>query len=73
LIQRLAFDPQRQALAPENAKVDEELREFHFGKKPYILRIVFTIEQDCVRVLRVRRAQRRPLTRKEIRNVHREE
>lgn len=43
-IGRLAFNPHCQPLAPENARVVEvELPEAHFGRRPYVLRIVFTI------------------------------
>ena len=58
--------PQRCALARENRRSRRELREFHFGKRPYAFRVLFTIDGDAVRVLRILRAQRRPLSRKEI-------
>jgi hypothetical protein len=57
--------PERCPLARENQKVNRELREFHFGKRPYVFRVVFTIDGDVVRILRILRAQRRALTRKE--------
>ena len=61
--------PQRCPLARENRKCDVELREFHFGKRPYVFRSIFTIDEDTVRILRIRRAQRRYLTRTELRQA----
>ena len=37
-----------------------------FGKRPNVYRVIFLVDGDSVRVLRIRRAQRRPLTRKQI-------
>ena len=52
--------------AVENRKVSVEIREFHFGRLPNVFRIIFHIDGDIVRVLRIRRGQRRSLTRREI-------
>jgi hypothetical protein len=41
------------------------LRELHFGKRPNVFRVVFTIDGNTVRILRIRRAQRRWLTRRQ--------
>lgn len=65
-LQSLTRFPERCPLAKENSKVDIELREFPFGRKPYVYRTVFTIDGTLVRVLRVRRAQRKFLTQSEI-------
>ncbi len=65
-LQTLDTNPQRCALAKENAKVDVELREFHFGRRPNVFRVIFTIDGDTVRILRIFRAQRRWLTRSQI-------
>ena len=65
-LQTLDTNPQRCPLARENAKVEFELREFHVGKRPNVFRAIFTIDGDNVRVLRIRRAQRRWLTRRQI-------
>jgi plasmid stabilization system protein ParE len=65
-LQRLDTNPQRCPRAREHLKVDVELREILFGKTPNAYRAIFTIDGDTVRVLRIRRAQRRPLTRKQI-------
>jgi plasmid stabilization system protein ParE len=65
----LAHNPQRCPLARENGKVELELREFHFGKRPNVFRVIFTMDGPSVRVLRIRRAQRRLLTRRQIENA----
>jgi plasmid stabilization system protein ParE len=53
-------------LALENRRTSRELRESHFGKLPNVFRIIFYLEADAVHVIRVRRAQRRLLSRREI-------
>jgi hypothetical protein len=53
--------------------VDVELREYLFGKKPYVFRVIFTIDGEVVRILRIRRAQRRYLTRSQIEEAFRAE
>ena len=58
--------PRRCPLAAENRRAKRELRQLLYGKRPYVFRAVFTIEGDTVWILRIRRAQRRPLTRKEL-------
>lgn len=65
-LQTLCQNPARCPLAEEDRKFDLELRELHFGKYPNVFRILFTIGKDAVYVLRIRRAQRRPLTKKEL-------
>jgi plasmid stabilization system protein ParE len=65
-LQRLDTNPQRCRRAREQRKVDIDLREILFGKTPNVFRVIFMIDGDTVRVLRIRRAQRRPLTRKQI-------
>jgi len=65
-LQRLDTNPQRCPCAREHRKVHVELREILFGRRPNVYRVVFLIDSDTVRVLRIRRAQRRPLTRKQI-------
>lgn len=46
--------------------MDVELREIHFGKKPNVYRVIFIVDGETVRALRIRRAQRRSLTRKQV-------
>jgi toxin ParE1/3/4 len=65
-IESLALNPERCSLAPENGKVSGEIRQLLFGKRPNVYRAVFTIDGDTVRVLRIRRASRRPLTKREL-------
>ena len=72
-LRTLEHDPQRCPLARENGKVDVEVREFLFGKRPWVFRVIFTIEGSTVHVLRIRRAQRRPLTRRQIEEALRPE
>lgn len=52
----LANNPERCVLAPENDAVDEEIRQFLFGKRYSVFRALFTIFADEVRVLHIRRA-----------------
>lgn len=65
-LRTLQHNPQRCPLAREDRKVDLEIREFLFGRRPHVFRVLFTIDGDTVRILRIRRAQRRPLTRRDI-------
>ncbi len=65
-LRTLESQPERCPFARENLRVDVEIREFHFGKRPYRFRAIYTIEPPVVRILRIRRAQRRPLTRRQI-------
>lgn len=62
----LESHPERCPLAAENAKVSMEVREMHFGRRPNVFRVIFHIDGNCVRVLRIRRGQRRLLTRRQI-------
>jgi toxin ParE1/3/4 len=65
-LQTLADNPERCPHARENSKVAIEIREFLFGRRPNVFRVIFTIRDDAVRVIRIRRAQRRLLSRKEL-------
>lgn len=62
----LELNPQRCSVDRERRKTAKDLREFHFGKRPNVFRVIFTIEQQYVHILRILRAQRRPLTGKQI-------
>ena len=68
-IATLGVDPLRRPLARESTKTDLELRDFLFGRKPNVFRVIFTIDQQTVRVLRIRRAQMRFLSEKQIRDA----
>ncbi len=65
-LQGLDANPQRCPRAREQRMVDTDLLEILFGKTPSVYRVIFVIDGDTVRVLRIRRAQRRALTRKQI-------
>jgi plasmid stabilization system protein ParE len=65
-LQSLDKRPERCPLAPENRKVDAELREYLFGRRPHVFRVIFLLDGDTVRILRIRRGQRRLLSRPEI-------
>jgi len=62
----LGRNPQRCPLAPESRFVDEDIHEFHFGRRPNVFRVFFWIDEPHVRILRIRRASQRGLTRREI-------
>ena len=56
-IKTLAKLPERCPTAPENVLLDEvTLRQMLFGKKPNVYRVLFTVVDDEVRVLHIRRA-----------------
>jgi len=65
-LQTLNTKPERCPLAPESRKSDVSLRQWLFGKRPNVFRVVFAIDQDVVRILRILRGQRRFLSRKQI-------
>ncbi len=63
----LAVNPQRCSLAPENDAVDEEIRQFLFGKRSTsVFRALFMIAEGEVRVLHIRRAVMDTATRDEL-------
>ena len=68
-LQTLERQPQSRPLARESKGADVEVREFLFGKRPYVFRSLFTIDGDRVRILRIRRAQRRPLSQSDLRKA----
>jgi plasmid stabilization system protein ParE len=57
-LETLSDSPTRCSLAPENSLVDAEIREFLFGRRRGAYRVLFTIVDDEVRVLHIRRASR---------------
>lgn len=65
-LKTLRLHPERCGFAPENGKVKRELRQLLFGRKPHVYRIIFTMDGDIVRVLRIRRAARRPFKKKDL-------
>jgi plasmid stabilization system protein ParE len=65
-LRSLEQHPERCPVAPEARKLNIELRELLFGQRPNVFRVIFLIDGDCVRVLRIRRGQRRLLSRPEL-------
>lgn len=65
-LQTLDERPDRCPLAHENAKIAVEVRVLLFGRQPNVFRVLFTVDGDAVRILRIRRAQRRFLSRGEL-------
>jgi plasmid stabilization system protein ParE len=63
-LQTLSQNPDRCSFALENRKSKRELRQLLYGRKPNVFRAVFTLEGSTVWILRIRRAARRPLTKK---------
>ena len=61
-IQTLSYQPQRCPIARESKRVSIEVRELHFGRRPNVFRILFTIDEATVRILKIVRAQRRSPT-----------
>lgn len=58
--------PDRCPIARESKRVFFELRQLLFGHKPDVLRILFTIDGDVVRVLKIVRASKRSPTKQSI-------
>ena len=57
----LADSPKRCPLAPENAVFPFEVRHLLYGRKPYVYRIIFSIEGNTVSVLHIRHGRRQPI------------
>ena len=72
-LQTLDERPDRCPLAHESAKVAVDVRVLLFGRTPHIFRVLFTVTEDSVRILRIRQAQRRYLTRSELKETLRPE
>jgi plasmid stabilization system protein ParE len=60
-IASLSVMPSRCMLAEENASFPFEVRQLLYGDKTLAFRILFSVEDDVVKVLRVRRGRRLPL------------
>lgn len=54
-LQTLSNNPTRCPLAPENDQVDRAIYQFLFGKRTARYRALFTIEDDRVLILHIRR------------------
>lgn len=66
VLKTLATNPDRCPLAREATKLSTPVRELLFGKRPYVFRVLYVIDLESVRVLRILRAQRRDLSTEEI-------
>jgi len=65
----LSERPERCSLSRESRRMKVDLRDFLFGRRPNVYRVVFVIEGDLVRVLRICRSQRGTLGAGEIRRA----
>jgi plasmid stabilization system protein ParE len=65
-LQTLSEQPTRCGSAVESKKLRRDLRQLLFGAKPNVFRAIFLIDGSTVRILRICRASRRSLTRKEL-------
>ena len=65
-IRTLEESPDRCPLIAEKHRLSCDVRELLHGRKPFVFRIIFVIDGSIVRVLRVRRGQRRNLTAKQL-------
>lgn len=65
-IKTLEVRPDRCSIVAERRRLSVDARELLFGRKPFVFRIIFVVDGERVRVLRVRRGQRRPLTLEEL-------
>ncbi len=67
-LQSLQKNPTRCMRAAEDRKSSRELRQLLYGKRPHVFRAIFTVDENAsiVWILRIRRAQRRPLSQKEL-------
>ena len=65
-LQTLSSQPQRCPLAAENFLVEQEIRQFNFGRRVGTYRALFTIADDEVRILHIRRAAMGAAPSKEI-------
>ena len=68
-LKTLSERPGRCPFSPESGRSPVELRDFLFGKRPYVFRVIYTIRTDVVLIIRIRRAQRRRLDTDEIRDA----
>lgn len=53
--------PERCPLAPESGSFPFEVRQLLYGHKPHVYRILFTIDEQVVKILHIRHARRRPI------------
>ncbi len=62
----LAENPERCPFAVEDKRLRCGLRQFLYGKKPNVFRVLFVIADRDVRIVAIRRAARRSISRKDL-------
>jgi plasmid stabilization system protein ParE len=65
-IESLDTFPERCAITPESDAFQEEVRQLLYGKRRSVYRILFTVQEDTVFVLRVRHAAQQRLTAEDL-------
>ena len=65
-LEALSCNPERCGLAPEHRRVNRQLRQLLYGRKPNVFRAIFLVDGEIVRILRIRHASRRFLKREEL-------
>jgi len=66
IVENLEPEPARYAKADEAADLGLMLRELHFGRRPNVYRVLFTVDGQTVNVLRVRHAAQERLRSRDI-------
>ena len=62
----LAENPERCQLAAEDKQLRCGLRQFLYGKKPNVFRVLFVLADPDVRIVAIRRASRRSISRRDL-------
>lgn len=64
----LSDHPKRCAIAPENVDSESPVRVLHYGRKPHVYRVFFTIDDAAkvVHVVHMRRGERQSATAAEL-------
>lgn len=57
----LSKSPKRCAVSPESDAFDVEVRQLLYGRKPHVYRILFSIRETKIYVLRVRHTRQKSL------------
>ena len=65
----LANQPERCGFAPENQELTVEIRQLLYGNRRYAFRVIFTVEDDHVYILHVRRGSMEALEAKLLEKI----